>query len=80
MPSQKFKTTVFVPKLTEITSIIEIDVDPHDSKLDIEYKLLKKMAIYKESGGCLLNRNRHPQALLNRLIDFLRIQKYRGNS
>lgn len=73
MPSQKFKATVFVPRLTEISSFIEVDVAPHDSKSDIEYKLLKNIAIYKESSCCLLKRTHHSQVSLLRLIEYKKI-------
>jgi hypothetical protein len=52
---QKFKTTVFVPKLSHFTEIVEIDVDPHDSELDVRYKLFKKLGILKNSNGYLLS-------------------------
>lgn len=52
---QKFKTTVFVPKLSHFTEIVEIDVDPHDSDDDVKYKLLKKLDIFKLGNGVLLS-------------------------
>lgn len=79
MSHQKFKTTVFVPRLTEITTIIEVEVDPHDSKSDIEYKLLKRLSIYKESNCCLLKKAGHSQPSLMKLIDFRKIHKNGAN-
>jgi hypothetical protein len=53
---QKFKTTIFVPKLTEISSVIEVDIDPHDSESDLVYKLIKKIGIIDTGPGLLLSK------------------------
>lgn len=76
MPSQKFKATVFVPRLTEIASIIEIDVNPQDTESDIAYKLLKKIDIYKKDHCFLLRKIAHSQASLSRLIEYRRYYKH----
>ena len=52
---QKFNATVFVPKLSQFSQIIEIDVDLHDSENDVKYKLIKKLDIFKYHKGYLLS-------------------------
>ena len=74
MRNQKFKATVFVPKLTDISSIIEIDVDPHDSETHIEYKLIKKLNLNTCTAGILLSK-KSIQSIPNlaKLIQFERV-------
>jgi hypothetical protein len=56
MPNQKFKATVFVPGLTDFSSIVEIDVNLYDSEDDVIFKLIKKLAIINPSLGLLLSK------------------------
>lgn len=76
MPNQKFNTTVFVPRLTEIVSIIEIDVGSQDKDSDIEKKLIKKINLNKCTSGILLSTN-SPQLIFNlaKLIQFEQVHK-----
>ena len=70
MPNQKFKITVFIPRLTDITSMVEIEVNPNFDKIDIEKKLIEKLNIQKNTSGILLSK-KSPQPTLNlaKLID-----------
>lgn len=52
---QKFNATVFVPKLTHFSEVVEIDIDPHDSEIDVRCKLIKKLDIFKYQNGYLLS-------------------------
>lgn len=52
---QKFNATVFVPKLSHFSEVVEIDVDPHDSEIDVKCKLIKKLDIFKYHNGYLLS-------------------------
>lgn len=71
---QKFKATVFVPKLTDITSIVEVDVDSDDSKLDIEYKLIRKLDLNRSTSGVLLSNMSRPSSPdYTKLIQFERV-------
>ena len=76
MPNQKFKATIFVPKLTDITSIVEIDVNPHDSKLDIEYKIIQKLDMNRCTSGALLsNMSRLSSLNFAKLIQFEKVRR-----
>jgi hypothetical protein len=73
---QKFKATVFVPKLTEISSIIEIDIDPHDSESDLAYKLIKKIGIIDTGPGLLLSKRLPPLSIdWSKLISYEKINR-----
>ena len=71
MCNQKFKATVFVPRLTEIASIVEIDVDPHDSETDVCQKIIKKMGINEFHHGVLLTKKS-----MSKKIDWAKLISY----
>lgn len=78
MSLQKFKTTVFIPKLTDISSIVEIDVDPNDSETVVSQKIVNKIVILDSNLGLLLSKK---SFLANvdwrKLISYERISKSR---
>jgi hypothetical protein len=71
---QKYSATIFVPKLSHFTEVVEIDVEPHDSENDVKYKLIKKLDIFKYRKGYLLStQSAHMPGDWSKLITFEKI-------
>lgn len=76
---QKFKATVFVPKLTDITSIVEVDIEPHDSEIDVTYKLIKKLGVIDSSAGVLLSKKSSSLGIdWSKLVSYEKVMNWRG--
>jgi hypothetical protein len=76
---QKYSATIFVPKLSHFTEVVEIDVEPHDSENDVKYKLIKKLDILKLQNGYLLSaRSSYPQGDLGKLVTFEKVNTTKG--
>jgi hypothetical protein len=76
---QKFKTTVFVPRFTHISSTIEIDIEPHDSETDVAHKLIKKLGVIDSSVGLLLSKKSPSLSVdWSKLISYEKVMNWGG--